>query len=69
MPAREQLMRLRYTVAHPTKPRRIAVLYERPAGGMILVLGTASQHRSRSGRLSRLRLRLLKRFGMSAFKR
>jgi len=68
MTARNNLMDRRYAPApRPHKPKRIALWYD-DCGRWILIRGHASMHRTRGGCLNRLRLRLVKRFGLSAFR-
>ena len=68
-PARDQLLQRRYG-ATPGKCRRIAVLWPRDVGGLLMLLqGHASRHKTRSGCLYNRRVRLVRRFRLSAFVR
>lgn len=67
--ARDEILQRRYG-ATPGKCRRIVVLWPRDAGGEMQVLqGHASRHRTRDGLLYNRRVRLVRRFGLSAFAR
>ena len=68
--ARDAILQRRYAPAGIHKPIRRAMLWPREPGGQPQMLtGHASQHRQRSGCLYNRRVRLVKRFGLSAFKR
>lgn len=65
--ARDELMQRRYA-PKPGKCLRIIALWPRDVGGQLMVLqGTESRHRTRSGVLYNRRVRLARRFGLSAF--
>ena len=67
--ARDEILQRRYG-AKSQKPRRCIALWPRDAGGALQVLqGHASRHRTHDGRLYNRRVRLVKRFGLSAFVR
>jgi len=65
--ARDELMERRYAVTHAHKPIRKA-FWGCHGGRWRMLTGQCSAHLSRSGRMYRLRIRLLRRFGLSAFK-
>lgn len=65
--ARDALLQKRYA-PRIGKPRRIACLTVERGRYRVLV-GLASEARSRGGCLYRMRIRLVKRFGLSAFER
>lgn len=68
-PARDEILQRRYG-AKSQPPRRTVSLWPRAAGGTLQVLqGHASRHLTRDGRLYRMRTRLVKRIGLSAFVR
>lgn len=67
--ARDEVLQRRYG-AKPGKCRRIVALWPRDAGGLLMVLqGHASRHRTRDGLLYNRRVRLVRRFYLSAFNR
>lgn len=66
--ARDAILTRRYAPAHPNRSRRTACLWPRDVGGHLQMLtGHADQSKTRSGRLFNLRIRLKKRFGLSAY--
>ncbi len=67
--ARDEMLQRRYTRT-PQRPRRTASLWPREPGGQPQMLtGHACQAKTRGGCLFNRRIRLVRRFGLSAFKR
>ncbi len=66
--ARVKLMQRRYA-PRPQKSRRTAVLWTEESGRMRMLAGHACLSKTPSGVLYNRRIRLIKRFGLSAFVR
>lgn len=67
--ARDEILQRRYG-AKSQPPRRIIALWPRDVGCQLRVLqGHASRHRTRDGLLYNRRVRLVRRFCLSAFQR
>lgn len=68
--ARDEILQRRYAPQGLHRPIRRAGLWPRDAGGQLQMLtGHADQSKSRAGRAYNLRIRLVRRFGLSAFVR
>jgi len=66
--ARDAILQRRYA-PRPHKPVRAACLWREGSGWMRMLTGHASQSKSLGGLLYRRRVRLVRRFGLSAFLR